>query len=57
MSASWKFLSLQLLLIYTGELFSILENQLYGYADDSTFEAVRCRAIPLRESSCYRVPE
>ena len=30
----------QLYLLYTAELFSILENKLYGYADDSTFVAV-----------------
>ena len=26
-----------LLLLYTSEIFSILENKLIGYADDSTF--------------------
>ena len=30
----------QLFLLYTAELFSILENKLYGYADDSTLVAV-----------------
>ena len=30
-----------LLYIYTAELFSIVENKLYGYADDSTLVAVR----------------
>ena len=29
----------QLFLLYTAELFSIVENQLYGYADDSTLVA------------------
>ena len=29
-----------LLLLYTSELFSILENKLIGYADDSTLMAV-----------------
>ena len=29
-----------LFLLYTSELFSILENKLIGYADDSTFMAV-----------------
>ena len=29
-----------LVLLYTSELFSILENKLIGYADDSTFRAV-----------------
>ena len=29
-----------LLLLYTAELFSIVENKLYGYADDSTLMAV-----------------
>ena len=31
-----SFLSLQLFLLYTLELSSIVENKLYGYADDST---------------------
>ena len=30
----------QLFLLYTAELFSIMENKLYGYADDSTLVAV-----------------
>ena len=30
----------QLFLLYTAELFSILENKLYGYTDDSTLVAV-----------------
>ena len=30
----------QLFLLYTAELFSILENNLYGYADDSTLVTV-----------------
>ena len=30
----------QLFLLYTAELFSIVENNLYGYADDSTLVAV-----------------
>ena len=29
-----------MLLLYTSELFSILENQLFGYADDSIILAV-----------------
>ena len=33
-------LGLQLLLFYTAELFSRVENKLYGYADDSTLVAV-----------------
>ena len=33
-------LGLLLFLLYTSELFSILENKLIGYADDSTFMAV-----------------
>ena len=33
-------LSPQLFLLYTAELFSIVENKLYGYADDSTLVAV-----------------
>ena len=33
-------LGLQLFLLYTAELFSIMENKLYGYADDSTLVAV-----------------
>ena len=31
---------LQLFLLYTAELFSIVENKLYSYADDSTQVAV-----------------
>ena len=30
----------QLFLLYTAELFSIVDNKLYGYADDSTLVAV-----------------
>ena len=30
----------QLFRLYTAELFSIVENELYGYADDSTLVAV-----------------
>ena len=30
----------QLFLLYTAELFSIVENKLYGYADDSNLVAV-----------------
>ena len=30
----------QLFLLYTAELFSIVQNKLYGYADDSTLVAV-----------------
>ena len=33
-------MGLQLFLLYTAELFSILDNNLYGYADDSTLVAV-----------------
>ena len=33
-------LGTQLLLLYTSELFSILENKLIGYADDSSLMAV-----------------
>ena len=33
-------LGLQLFLLYTSELFSTVENKLYGYADDSTLVAV-----------------
>ena len=33
-------LGLQLFLLYTAELFSIAENRLYSYADDSTLVAV-----------------
>ena len=33
-------LSRQLFLLYTSELFSLVENRLYGYADDSTLVAV-----------------
>ena len=33
-------LGIQLFLLYTAELFSIVENKLYGYANDSTLVAV-----------------
>ena len=33
-------LGLLLFLLYTAELFSVVENKLYGYADDSTLVAV-----------------
>ena len=32
-------LGTQLFLLYTAELFSVVENKLYGYADDSTLVA------------------
>ena len=35
-----RVLGLLLFLLYTSELFSILENKLIGYADDSTLMAV-----------------
>ena len=34
-----SYLGPQLFLLYTTELFSIVENELYGYADDSTLLA------------------
>ena len=40
MGAPGKCFGLQLFLLYTAELFSIVENKLYGYADDSTLVAV-----------------
>ena len=39
----------QLFLLYTAELFSIVENKLYGYADDYTLMAV---VLSPGESSC-----
>ena len=36
----FSFLGPLLFLLYTSELFSILENKLIGYADDSTLMAV-----------------
>ena len=36
----WSVLGPLLFLLYTSELFSILENELIGYADDSTLVAV-----------------
>ena len=42
-------------LLYTSELFSILENKLIGYADDSTLMAVA--ASPRRQSCGSRVPD
>ena len=44
----------QLYLLYTAEFFSIVENKLYGYADDSTLVAV----VPSPgEDSRFRVYE
>ena len=40
-------LGTQLFLLYTAELFSIVENKFYGYADDSTLVAVV--PSPVRE--------
>ena len=40
MGASGKCFGPQLFLLYTAELFSIVENKLYSYADDSTLVAV-----------------
>ena len=39
-------LRLQLFLLYTAELFSIVENNLYNYADNSTLVGSYC-AIPI----------
>ena len=39
-----------LFLLYTSELFSILENKLIGYADDSTLMAVVPRVNGLKEA-------
>ena len=36
-----------LFLLYTLEMFSILEDKLIGYADDSTLSSINC-AIPMR---------
>ena len=49
-------LGLLLFLLYTSELFSILENKLIGYADDSTLMAV----VPfsgVRVAVACRVPD
>ena len=47
-----------LFLQYTSELFSILENKLISYADDSTVMAVDpCCAIPRCQSCSSRVPD
>ena len=43
-----------LFLLYTSELFPILENKLIGYADDFILMAV---AIPRRLSYSSRVPD
>ena len=40
MGASGKCLGMQLFLLYTAELSSIVEKKLYGYDDDSTLVAV-----------------
>ena len=47
-------LGLLLFLLYTSELFSILENKLIGYADDY-FDG--CCAIPGRQSCSSRISE
>ena len=42
----------QLFLLYTAELFSIVENKLYGYADDFTLVAVEtspCERVAVSE--------
>ena len=44
-----------LFLLYTSELFPILENKLNGYDDDSTLVAV-CHLHLIEYSSC-RIPE
>ena len=43
-----------LFLLYTSELFSILENKLISYADDNFDD---CCAIPRRQSCSSRVPD
>ena len=43
---------LQLFLLYTAELFSIVKNKLYGYANDSTLVAVvssPCERVAVTE--------
>ena len=48
-----SFLGPQLFLLYTGDLFSIVENKLYGYAEDSTLVAVvpsPGERVPVSES-------
>ena len=44
-----------LFLLYTSEFFSILENKLIGYAEDSTLMAVV--PSPRRQSCSSRVPD
>ena len=44
----------QLFLIHTAEFFSIVENKLYGYADDSTLVAV---VASLGKRVPVRIPE
>ena len=41
----------QLFLLYTAELFSIMENRIFGYADDSTLVVVVHRLV--RGYSCF----
>ena len=43
-----------LFLLYTSEHFSILENKLIGYADDSTLMAVVLIVDPWQSSICCR---
>ena len=46
-----------LFLLYTSELFSILDNKLICYADDSTLMAVNCAIPRLQSCSSSRVPD
>ena len=43
-------LGLQLFLLYTAELFSLVQNKLYGYADNSTLVAVVRMRVRLNAS-------
>ena len=49
-------LGLPLFFLYTSEIFSILENKLIGYADDSLYFA-GCCAIPMHPSYSSRVSD
>ena len=45
-----------LFLLCTSELFSILENKLIGYADDSTLMAIVPKVYGLKEVCAARIP-
>ena len=54
-ATNWSLFGPELFLLYTAELISIVENELYGYADDSTLVAVvpsPGERVAVSESMC-----